>query len=36
MTVRASGEVGFKHGETIDLTPQLDKLHKFDAAGLRI
>jgi multiple sugar transport system ATP-binding protein len=36
MTVRASGEVGFKHGDTIFMTPQLDKLHKFDAAGLRL
>ena len=36
MTVRASGEIGFKHGDTIFMTPQADKLHKFDANGLRV
>jgi multiple sugar transport system ATP-binding protein len=36
LTVRASGEVDFDHGDTIYLTPQPDKLHKFDRDGLRI
>ena len=36
MTIRASGEVDFTHGDTIYMTPQADKLHKFDANGLRI
>jgi len=25
-----------RHGDTIWLTPQADKIHRFDAAGLRI
>ncbi|WP_299822324.1 ABC transporter ATP-binding protein [uncultured Jannaschia sp.] len=36
MTVRAGGEVGLRHGDTIHLEPQLDKIHRFDAQGLRI
>ncbi len=36
MTVRASGEVSFNHGDTIYLTPREDRIHKFDAQGLRI
>ncbi|WP_170366077.1 ABC transporter ATP-binding protein [Ruegeria arenilitoris] len=36
MTVRAGGEVGLRHGDTIHLTPEEDKIHRFDAAGLRI
>ena len=36
MTVRISGDVALKHGDTIYLTPQSDKMHKFDSAGLRI
>ncbi|WP_193175665.1 ABC transporter ATP-binding protein [Oricola nitratireducens] len=36
LTVRASGEVGLNRGDTIFLTPQADKIHKFDANGLRI
>ncbi|MEM9429852.1 MAG: ABC transporter ATP-binding protein [Pseudomonadota bacterium] len=35
ITVRASGEVGFKHGDMIHMTPRPDMIHKFDAAGLR-
>ena len=34
-TVRAGGEVGFKHGDKIHLTPRTDVLHKFDSDGLR-
>jgi len=36
ITVRAAGEVDFKHGDTIYLTPRADQIHKFDAKGLRI
>ena len=36
ITVRAQGEVSFRHGDTIHLTPRLDQLHRFDAQGLRI
>ena len=36
MTVRASGEVGYKHGDRIQMTPRSDMLHRFDASGLRI
>ena len=36
MTVRISGDISVKHGDDIYLTPQSDKIHKFDANGLRI
>ncbi len=36
MTVRITGDIAAKHGDTIYLTPQMDKLHRFDAQGLRI
>ena len=36
MTVRAAGDVSFKHGDTVYLTPDMSQLHKFDAQGLRI
>ena len=36
MTVRSIGDVAMRHGDTIWLTPQADKIHRFDAAGLRI
>ncbi|MDU9005140.1 ABC transporter ATP-binding protein [Sedimentitalea todarodis] len=36
ITVRITGDIPVNHGDTIYLTPQLDKLHKFDAEGLRI
>ncbi|MBD3678792.1 MAG: ABC transporter ATP-binding protein [Rhodobacteraceae bacterium] len=36
ITVRADGEVDFKHGDRIHLTPREDVIHKFDANGLRI
>ncbi len=35
LTIRASGEVGLRHGDTVFLTPQADKIHRFDAQGLR-
>ncbi|WP_170479903.1 ABC transporter ATP-binding protein [Ruegeria arenilitoris] len=36
ITVRADGEVGFRHGDRIQLTPRADVIHRFDAKGLRI
>ncbi len=36
ITVRAPGEVSFRHGDKIHLTPRVDQIHKFDAEGLRI
>lgn len=36
ITVRADGEVGFKHGDRIHLTPRADVIHRFDDKGLRI
>lgn len=35
VTVRIAGDVAVKHGDTIYLTPQMDKIHKFDEQGLR-
>ncbi|MEQ8589594.1 MAG: ABC transporter ATP-binding protein [Roseitalea porphyridii] len=36
ITVRADGEVGFRHGDKIHLTPREDVLHRFDQKGLRL
>ncbi len=36
ITVRISGDMAVKHGDPIFLTPQADKLHRFDANGQRI
>jgi multiple sugar transport system ATP-binding protein len=36
LTVRSSGEVGFRHGDTVHLTPDPDKIHRFDSQDLRI
>ena len=36
ITVRASGEIGFSHGDTIFMTPRPEAIHKFDSHGLRI
>ncbi len=36
ITVRADGEVGFRHGDQIHMTPRDDVIHKFDANGLRL
>ncbi len=35
-TVRADGEFDARHGDTVYLTPNPAKIHRFDAAGLRI
>ena len=36
VTVRAGGEVGFRHGDKVHLTPRDDVIHRFDGEGLRI
>ncbi|MEX0953913.1 MAG: ABC transporter ATP-binding protein [Rhizobiaceae bacterium] len=36
MTVRADGEYPVKYGDRVQLTPQADKIHKFDAGGAAI
>ena len=36
VTVRIAGDVAVKHGDAIYLTPQMDKIHKFDEQGLRV
>ncbi|HQU67483.1 MAG TPA: ABC transporter ATP-binding protein [Albidovulum sp.] len=36
MTVRGSGEVNVHSGDKIQFAPQADKIHRFDAKGLRL
>jgi multiple sugar transport system ATP-binding protein len=36
LTVRAGGEVVLHHGDTVFLSPDMTKLHRFDARGLRL
>jgi multiple sugar transport system ATP-binding protein len=36
MTVRGSGEVNVHAGDKIQFAPQADKIHRFDANGLRL
>lgn len=36
LTVRAGGEFPVHHGDTVYLTPQEDKLHRFDGQGLAV
>ena len=36
VTVRAGGEVELGHGDTIHLTPDPERVHRFDAEGLRL
>ncbi|TNM59513.1 sugar ABC transporter ATP-binding protein, partial [Aliirhizobium smilacinae] len=36
MTARASGEFGARHGDTVYLTPDETRLHRFDDKGLAI
>ena len=36
ITVRSDGEVNLRHGDTVWLTPNEDKIHRFDKAGDRI
>jgi multiple sugar transport system ATP-binding protein len=33
LTVRADGELGVTHGDTIYLSPDVSKIHKFGADG---
>jgi multiple sugar transport system ATP-binding protein len=36
ITVRVAGEVALKSGDTVYLTPDADKIHRFNDKGLRI
>ncbi len=36
VTVRITGDIAVKHGDTIYLIPQSDQLHKFDPQGMRV
>ena len=36
ITIRAGGEVPLRDGDTVHMTPQLERLHRFDDRGLRI
>jgi multiple sugar transport system ATP-binding protein len=36
VTVRASGETDIRHGDTVYLTPDASRIHKFDNSGLAI
>ena len=36
LTVRADGEFPVRYGDTVYLTPQADKIHRFDDKGLAI
>ena len=36
MTVRITGDIEARHGDTIYLTPVADQMHRFDEKGLRI
>lgn len=35
ITVRVSGEVNLRHGDTIHLTPRTEQMHRFNEQGLR-
>ncbi|MBA3911592.1 MAG: sugar ABC transporter ATP-binding protein [Rhodobacter sp.] len=36
LTVRAGGEVGLRHGDRVQLSPQAEKIHRFGADGKRL
>ncbi len=36
ITVRATGEVSYRHGDRIGLSPRTDLLHRFGPDGLRL
>ena len=36
MTIRADGEVDLHHGDTVYLTPDLSKVHRFDSSGFTL
>ena len=33
---RVPGEAGYRHGDTVSLTPNLEHLHRFDDKGLAL
>ena len=36
ITVRAGGDVPLRHGDRVGLTPNAERMHRFDAEGLRL
>jgi multiple sugar transport system ATP-binding protein len=36
VTVRATGEIGLRHGDTVSMAPRTDQVHRFGPDGLRI
>ena len=36
LTVRSTGDIEARHGDTIHLTPVADQFHQFEVRGLRI
>ena len=36
LTVRADGEIALAHGDTVWLTPEPDKIHRFDEGGMAV
>jgi multiple sugar transport system ATP-binding protein len=36
LTVRAAGDVDLHHGDDVFLTPDMDRLHRFDQDGLAV
>jgi len=36
LTVRVHGEIALKPGQTVQVTPDSDKLHRFDERGIRV
>ncbi|MEM9795626.1 MAG: ABC transporter ATP-binding protein [Pseudomonadota bacterium] len=36
ITVRADGEVPLRHGDRVGLTPNVERIHRFDGDGLRL
>ena len=36
MTVRADGDLAVQYGDAVWLTPQIDRIHKFDANGIAL
>ena len=36
ITIRATGEIGLHHGDTVYMTPEAGKIHRFDEKGARL
>ena len=36
LTARSVGELGLRHGDTVYLSPDSSRIHRFDANGLAI